>query len=173
MENTLLIGDHIFVRVLPRVNVGREDIIVFHTQINRDVITTVKRVVGVAGDHLRIAKKVLYRNGVAVREPYAVHTMDGMMEVRDNFPSSGELPRQNLVQSDAAVDMMQHHLENGEAVVPVGKYFVLGDNRDNSLDSRFLGFVDKSDVVGKPVLIYYSIDPARSSFRGERIFKKL
>ena len=134
--------------------------------------TFVKRVIGIAGDRIRISGKVVYRDGVALNEPYATHKTDYVDQYRDNFPSDP-----NIRLEETGQDMLRKHVVNGEVVVPAGKYFVLGDNRDNSLDSRYWGFLDKSDVIGKPLLIYGSEDQSAQGgphrVRWERLFKLL
>jgi signal peptidase I len=184
MENTLLLGDRIVVRVFPRVTPARGDIIVFHYPIDRRQ-TFIKRVIGLPGDRIRIVSQVIYRNGAALTEPYAVHKFNVVDKYRDNFPGNlsdlAVLP--GAGEMLAAKDMLQNHVSNGEVVVPPRKYFVLGDNRDNSLDSRYWGFVDASDVIGEPLLIYDSEAAARETpggkagsshrIRWNRLFKVL
>ena len=152
MEDTLLIGDSVLVQRWPKPVVVRGDLIVFPYPLNPQE-DYVKRVVGVPGDRLRVANKILYRNGAAVIEPYARHKTNYVDAYRDNFPSEPNTPLQPPAQ-----DMLASHVVNGEVVVPAGKYFVMGDNRDNSLDSRYFGFVDAATVLGKPIVIYNSID---------------
>ena len=158
MENTVLIGDRILVRVFPKETLKRNDIVVFRFPYERKLIT-IKRLIGMPGDRLRIVSKVVYRNGDALKEPYAVHQFDGTDDYRDNFPRNpvGHIERLNPEALAGANEMFENHVIQGEVVVPAGKYFVLGDNRDNSLDSRYWGFVNESDVVGRPVLILYSL----------------
>lgn len=108
-----------------------------------------KRVVGAAGDRIRISDKIVYRNGAALKEPYAIHKASYPDSYRDNIPSESDSPF-----AAAAQEMVKKNVVNGEVVVPQGKYFVLGDNRDNSLDSRYWGFVDSGDVIGKPLPIW-------------------
>ena len=165
MEDTLLIGDRILVRHFPRINPGRGDLIVFAYPVDRSQ-TFVKRIIGVAGDRIRISAQIVYRNGTALKEPYAMHKAPYPDSYRDNFPSEPYFALQ-----DAGQQMLKKHVVNGEVVVPEGKYFVLGDNRDNSLDSRYWGFVDSFYVLGKPFLIYDSEEPHRK--RWERFFKLL
>jgi signal peptidase I len=104
--------------------------------------------------------KRLYRNGVEVREPYVQHITSLIDAYRDNFPG-GRDPGWHGPGSEAAAEMIAHHVRDGELVVPEGKYFVLGDNRDDSLDSRYWGFIRRSDIVGRPILIYGSTDASR------------
>jgi signal peptidase I len=179
MENTLLIGDRVMTRVFPRVQPAQGDIVVFYYPIDRRQVF-VKRVIGLPGDRIRIASKTVYRNGIALAEPYAVHKFDSPIRYRDNFPGDPaavpQLP--DLRQTQAIEDMLRNHVVKGDAVVPAGKYFVLGDNRDNSLDSRYWGFLDVSDVIGKPILIYDSSEPGtqgglRHTIRWRRLFKLL
>jgi signal peptidase I len=151
MEETLLIGDRILVQRFPKPSPERGDLMVFAYPIDRRQ-TQVKRVIGVPGDHIRISEKIVYRNGAALKEPYAVHKTEYVDSYRDNFPR-----QPNIHLADAAREMLKH-VVNGELVVPEGKYFVLGDNRDNSFDSRYWGFVSSADLIGKPLLIYDSED---------------
>jgi len=141
----------------------REDLIVFPYPLDPHE-DYVKRIVGVSGDRLRIANKILYRNGSPVIESYAIHKTTYVDAYRDNFPSQPNTPLQSPAQ-----DMLTLHVVHDEVVVPAGKYFVMGDNRDDSLDSRYFGFVDAATVLGKPILIYNSIDlPTSDTLKPQR-----
>jgi signal peptidase I len=176
MEDTLLPGDRILVEKIG-ARLGREpkfgDIVVHRYPPNR-AETFIKRIVGVPGDRLRIVNKQFYRNGAAVAEQYAKHVTSFVDAYRDNFPST---PKMRL--SPEAVEMLRDHVQGGEVMVPKGQYFVLGDNRDDSLDSRYFGFISKSDIVGRPLLVYLSIEsdsgksPPVTRIRWERFFKSL
>ena len=144
--------DSISKYLLPYQSVKRGDIIVFRHPMDLS-LNLVKRVVGVPGDRIRIENKQLYRNGVKIHEPYAVHKTDYIDSYRDNFP--GE-PNTRI--SDAALEMLEKCVVNGELVVPPGQYFAMGDNRDNSSDSRYWGFVPRENIIGKPLIVYWSYD---------------
>ena len=165
MEDTLLIGDHLLVDklsyapsgpvskyVLPYSDVRRGDIIVFRYPVDIQQ-TFVKRAIGVPGDHIRLVNKQLILNGKAVKEPYVYHKTEYIDSYRDNFPSDP-----NVHVADFAQDMLLNHVQNGEVVVPPGSYFAMGDNRDSSLDSRYWGFVPRANIIGKPLIIYWSYD---------------
>lgn len=165
MEDTLLIGDHLLVdklafapsgpisqHLLPYSDVQRGDIIVFRYPV--DIRQTfVKRAIGVAGDRIRIVNKDVYRNGVKLNEPYKYNKSDYIDPYRDNFPGEP-----NVMVDRGAIDMLQNHVVNGEVVVPPNTVFAMGDNRDNSLDSRYWGFVPRTNIIGKPLIIYWSYD---------------
>ena len=168
MEDTLLTGDRVLVQHFPQPKLVRGDLIVFTYPIDRRQ-TFVKRVIGVPGDRIRIANKIVYRNGAAIDEPYAVHKTDYVDAYRDNFPSE---PDVRLYAP--AEEMLKRHVSSGEVVVPEGKYFVLGDNRDLSLDSRYWGFIGSGDLIGKPRLIYDSEEQSGGRrVRWGRLFKLL
>lgn len=165
MENTILIGDHIIVdklaysppgplsrRLLPYTDVKRGDVIVFRfpNNIKEDYV---KRVIGLPGDRIKIVAKQLYLNGVPVKEPYKIHKTDFLDSYRDYFPSEP-----NAFLPASALRMLEQHVENGEVVVPPGHYFAMGDNRDESSDSRYWGFVPRENIIGKPWIIYWSYD---------------
>jgi signal peptidase I len=165
MEDTLLIGDHLLVDkmafapsgpvskyLLPYSDVKHGDIIVFRYPV--DIRQTfVKRAIGIAGDRIRIVNKEVYRNGVKLNEPYKYNKSDYIDPYRDNFPGEP-----NVMVDRGAIDMLQNHVVNGEVVVPPGTVFAMGDNRDNSLDSRYWGFVPRENIIGKPLIIYWSYD---------------
>ncbi len=165
MEDTLLIGDHLLVDklayapvgpvsryVLPYSAIRRGDIIVFRYPV--DITQTfVKRAIGLPGDRIRLVNKQLILNGVAVKEPYVYHKTDYIDSYRDNFPSDPNIP---VVES--AHDMLAYHVQGGEVVVPPDSVFAMGDNRDSSLDSRYWGFVPRDNIVGKPLIIYWSYE---------------
>ena len=165
MEDTLLIGDHLLVdklayspggpvssHILPFRDVKRGDIIVFRYPV--DIRQTfVKRAIGVPGDHIRLVNKRLILNGHEVSEPYVYHKSDLIDSYRDNFPSEP-----NVHVAESAMDMLTNHIEGGDVVVPPGYVFAMGDNRDSSLDSRYWGFVPRDNIIGKPLVIYWSYD---------------
>jgi signal peptidase I len=173
MEDTLLIGDHLLVDklayapagavskyLLPYEPVKRGDIIVFRYPMDIKQ-TFVKRAVGVPGDRIKVVDKQLYVNGVKLNEPYVYHKTDYIDSYRDNFP--GE-PNVHLY--PPAQKMLEQNLRNGEVIVPDGYYFAMGDNRDSSLDSRYWGFVPRENIMGKPLIIYWSYDAPTEQLAG-------
>jgi signal peptidase I len=153
MEKTLLIGDHIAVLKTHGRPPTRGELVVHYYPVNRKDVF-VKRVVGVPGDRVRIRNKQLFINGTEATEPYAEHLTEYVDSYRDNFPSNPTVPLY-----PQAMEMLNKNVADGEVVVPAGRYFVLGDNRDSSLDSRYWGFIEDSDIIGTPKMIYYSVKP--------------
>lgn len=156
MEDTLLVGDYLFVSKflygaeipftggarLPAIrDPERGDIIVFRypEDPSEDFI---KRCVGIPGDTVEVRDKVLYINGEPQNEPYVKHTDRRVIPGRDDY---------------------------GPVVIPEGQYFMMGDNRDNSRDSRAWGFLDHSLIRGKALFIYFSWDSAHTGIRFSRI----
>ena len=173
MEDTLLIGDHLLVdklayspargaekTLLPYQDVSRGDIIVFRYPMEIEQ-TFVKRCIGVPGDRIRLVDKGLWLNGKPVREPYVYNKTEYIDSYRDNFPSQ---PNVHLL--PGARDMLAHHVRNGEVVVPEGQYFAMGDNRDYSSDSRYWGFVPRANIIGKPLIVYWSYDAPTDALAG-------
>jgi signal peptidase I len=178
MEDTLLIGDHLLVDklayapagkfskyVLPYEEPKHGDIIVFRYPVDISQ-TFVKRTIGVPGDHIKIVNQQVYRNGVKLNEPYVYHKASYGDSYRDNFPSS----EPNLLMlMDQAKEMLANNVVNGEVVVPKHSFFAMGDNRDNSLDSRYWGFVPRENIIGKPLIIYWSYDANTESLASSSI----
>ena len=164
MEDSLLVGDHVLVDklvfsphgaaglTLPYREVRRGDIIVFRypLDIREDYV---KRAIGIPGDHIRFVSQQLILNGKPVKEPYVKHVASYPNAYRDNFPVSpdpGLRPR--------ALEMLENHVVDGELVVPPGYVFAMGDNRDDSDDSRYWGLVPRENIVGTPTIIYWSYE---------------
>lgn len=158
MVPTIFVGDHFFLDKiafpgnfpkefrswLPRRRIQRGDIIAFRPPPTANMTTPfVKRVIGVPDDVVELRKKILYLNGVEQDEPYKIHT---------NSPIGGEMIGDNY----------------GPVTVPPDQFFVMGDNRDNSNDSRFWGFVDRDSVIGKPLFVYWSYISDSPYESGER-----
>ena len=172
MEPTILIGDQVLVRPLTGAP-SRGDLVQHRYPIDPKQ-SFLKRVVAVGGDRVRLRNKQLIVNGTPVDEPYVVHRTGFVDDFRDNFPAEP-----NMTLRGNWAEELRAHTVNGELVVPPGKFFVLGDNRDESLDSRYFGFLDRSEITGKPVLIYFSADAPGpvllhpSRIRWQRVFKRL
>jgi signal peptidase I len=177
MEDTLLIGDHLLVDklafapkgsiskyILPYEEPQHGDIIVFRYPVDISQ-TFVKRTIGVPGDHIKIINQQVYRNGVKLNEPYVYHKNPYPDSFRDNFPSS----EPNLMLSDPARAMLANNVVNGEVLVPPNSFFAMGDNRDNSLDSRYWGFVPRENIIGKPLIIYWSYDANTESLASSSV----
>ncbi|HXY11053.1 MAG TPA: signal peptidase I [Terriglobales bacterium] len=165
MENTLLIGDYLLVNklryggggigdhILPYRPVERGDIVVFHYPVNPRQ-HFVKRVVGVPGDRIRLIEGAVYVHGVRLNEPYVHHSSRFHDAFRDDFPRLNE----TVPEVTSSWWREMHTLvDDGQLIVPKGYYFVLGDNRDESLDSRYWGFVPQENIIGSPLLIYWSV----------------
>ena len=172
MANNLLVGDHLLVNkfafgapgsfadpVLPLEEIRRGDIIVF--KFPRDLSKHfVKRVIGLPGDHVRVAEDTVYVNGKALMEPYKNMIANSSRE--DFPPPPGAVSR---YQYEGVENWFEPFREHNEVVVPADHVFAMGDNRDNSLDSRYWGFVSKGLIVGKPVVIYWSYDTDSDAYR--------
>ncbi|HLW51677.1 MAG TPA: signal peptidase I [Candidatus Angelobacter sp.] len=176
MENTLLIGDHLFVdRLAPALKAGfvgplvpyrpirHGDIIVFiHPDPAEGGIYVVKRVIGIPGDRIHLHNGVVYRNGVALNEPYVIHQPGASDLYRDEFPKYPVPTQMTGVPSTWPI-ILHDRIRGDDVVVPDDDYFGMGDNRDNSLDSRYWGFIPRENIVGRPLLIYWSFDGDYSS----------
>jgi signal peptidase I len=166
MENTLLIGDYLLVDkvqyaegklwnwLMPYREIARGDIIVFRYPVN-PTQHFVKRVVGVPGDRVHLFQGRVFVNGKVIQDAsYAIHRNHDFDSYRDDFPAGNFISPE--VNSTWWVEMHKV-VSRGDVVVPAGMYFVLGDNRDQSLDSRYWGFVPRANVIGSPLLIYWSV----------------
>ncbi|MBA3915213.1 MAG: signal peptidase I [Acidobacteriales bacterium] len=183
MENTLLIGDYLLVDkfryggggfwdvILPYRQVKHGDVVVFRYPVNPDQ-HFVKRVVGVPGDRIRLVNRQVFVNGVPQRESYVRYASSVRDLFRDDFPRLDV----SVPGLEGSWWLLMHKLvEDGELIVPEGQYFVMGDNRDESLDSRYWGFVPRENIIGRPLLIYWSVRdtgdemPAANS-AGDKLF---
>jgi signal peptidase I len=167
MENTLLIGDFLLVNkavyspagiwghlhILPYRNVAQDDVVVFHYPVDPSTYV-VKRVIALPGDHIHLTDGRVWVNDRQMQEPFTIYTQTYPSAYRDNFPSN--------LYSDPGINprwWQQLHLyvQNGVLTVPGNRYFVMGDNRNDSLDSRYWGYVPRRNIVGEPYLVYFSL----------------
>lgn len=176
MEDTLLIGDHVFVNrvafspptrwigpVLPYTHPHRGDIVVFLSMDPRTPdLNIVKRIIGVPGDRIHLRDGFVYRNGEKLDEPYVKHVGPPYDAYRDNFPSVSPIDQGNA--TDEWKLTMGSHIENGDIVVPPDSYFGMGDNRDVSEDSRYWGFISKDHLIGRPMFVYWSFETPESQY---------
>ena len=163
MENNLLIGDHLLVNkfvfgptatgieraLLPIGTIKRRDVIVFKypEEPDRDFI---KRVIGLPGETVELREKKVYINGQPLDEPY-VHFLEP--------PRSGEEFREVT-----SFDVRERY---GPVTIPADQYFMMGDNRDNSADSRYWGFLRRDYIKGKALVIYWSYQAEREDYQDE------
>jgi len=164
MEPTLLVGDFLLVNkevskdswmslIAPTYQIHRGDLVVFHFPVD-SALHLVKRVIGLPGDRIRMHDGRAWINGQPLNEPYAIFRAEAADSYRDEFPRLGSI--------DPNVDsrwwiQLRSLVNDGEITVPPDSFFVLGDNRDDSDDSRYWGFVSRAAIVGKPFLIYFSV----------------
>jgi signal peptidase I len=177
MENTLLVGDYLLVdklcygeagfgdHVMPYQKIARGDVIVFHYPVDPKQ-HFVKRVIGVPGDRLRLVNKTVFINGKPLNEPYVRFIEPPNNPFRDNFPRT-DIPMINMEGSWWLE--MRKLVEDGQLIVPEGHYFVMGDNRDDSQDSRYWGFVPRENIIGSPLLIYWSLKNTEPSDNTNRL----
>ena len=192
MEKTLLIGDHLMVdritlapsaKWMPLVRYReprRGDIIVFIKPVpdstdadgNPQYNFLVKRLIGVPGDHIHLRDGVVIINGVAHSFPYAQPTTPQNYDpYLDEFPSIPAATQPGSTEAWAV--SMPTHVVDGDLVVPPGMYFMMGDNRHNSLDSRYWGFVPRQNIVGRPLFNYWSFHATENQYEQTGIGSKI
>lgn len=169
MENTILIGDHMVVSpfgyalCVPYTELHvplwrspkRQQIVILVSPLNgtEDLI---KRVIGVPGDTIRIHHGTVYVNGHPVDEPYVLRDPSEMASSLENFPPDGNGIYDGLTPDWA--ETLPNYVHDGSVVVPPNDYFVLGDNRGDSYDSRYWGFVPRKNIIATPLFVFMSIN---------------
>ena len=180
MEDNLLVGDHLLVNkfafgargsildpILPLKQIRRGDVIVF--KYPKDLTKHyVKRAIGLPGDRIKIVDKQVFVNDVPLAEPYKIHKSPPGSYAdpfRDFFPPKPHPGRVFRSLDDEDPYWYEDFTKDGEIVVPPGQYFAMGDNRDNSADSRYWGFVKRELIVGKALIIYWSYETDSDEYR--------
>jgi signal peptidase I len=170
MASTLLVGDHVLVEraslapstssagFIPYRDVRRGEPIVFYKPIlepDGQELILVKRVIGVPGDRVHLRHGIVYLNGVAQNEPRAAKITSANYDpYRDDFPS---IPSANVARVTAEWSLdLPTHIQGEDLVVPPDSFFVMGDNRPNSLDGRYWGLVPRANLIGRPLFVYWS-----------------
>jgi signal peptidase I len=165
MEHTLLVGDFLLMnrsalappgiwrKIMPYAGVQRGEIVTFRAPFNPKEYL-VKRVIGLPGDRIRIDNGKVLINGQSLDEPYVTFEPTTDNPYLDHFPAQ--------VYTDPRVDtgwwkQLQQNSRNGELLIPPDRYFMLGDNRNHSLDSRYWGFVARNQIIARPLVIYFSL----------------
>jgi len=175
MENTLLVGDHLVVdritlapeaKWMPLVRYReprRGDVVVFIKPVPDEVdgkpqyLFLVKRLIGVPGDHIHLRDGIVFINGAAQSQPkdgMDIPANPGEKVFLDEFPTIP--PAEDASSTEEWAVDAPNHIVAGDLVVPPGKYFMMGDDRHNSLDSRYWGFVPRENIVGRPMFNYWS-----------------
>lgn len=183
MENTLLIGDHVFVdRLTPAARAGymgplmpyrpvrRGEIIVFLSPVQPGLYV-VKRIIGVPGDRIHLSNGKVYLNGVEQKEPYLYPDSGSYYPYRDDFPKYSPIGVPDV--SPEWPMILHEYIQGDDLVIPPGKYFGMGDNRVDSLDSRYWGFIPQENIIGRPMFVYWSFVTPRDQYErtsmGDRI----
>ena len=188
MVKTLLIGDHVLVDRISLAppakwapftfyrDIRRGDIIVFFKPGEPDLFL-VKRTIGIPGDKIHLRNGVVYLNGVAQNEPYAGmpvsddNPQHAFQPYRDDFPAVPPGPYDQVTASWAYE--LPNHIQDGDLVVPPGKVFAMGDNRTESLDGRFWGFVPRENIVGRPMFVYWSFETPADQINKQSIGERI
>lgn len=173
MVATLLVGDHLLVDrttaappakwtgpLVPYREIERNDIVVFISPVQPG-LHVVKRVIGIPGDRIHLEKGVLFRNGQRVDEPWVAPKMV-YEPYRDDFPTQPSYDHLNFAPEWQV--SLPSHIKNNELIVPPGAYFAMGDNREQSLDSRYWGFIPRENIIGRPMFIYWSFDTPKDHY---------
>lgn len=196
MKNTLLVGDHLVVDQItlappaswmPLIRYReprRGDIVVFHKPVYQPGIDApnadgtpqytplVKRLIGVPGDHIHLRNGIVFVNGVAQPVGFAQPTTtDNFNEFLDDFPAVPPAEASGATESWAV--NFSSYIHGGDLVVPPGMYFMMGDNRHNSLDSRFWGFVPRANIMGRPLFNYWSFEATDGEYEKTGVGQKI
>jgi len=171
MASTLLVGDHVMVDrqslapaakwapIMRYRDVQRGDIIVFYEpteEPNGKHTFFVKRVIAIPGDRIHLRNGIVYLNGVAQNEPEITLSSSSPYDAYVNdFPSVSPANEPGVTAEWSV--MLPAYIREGDLVVPPDVYLVMGDNRNNSLDSRYWGFVPRENIIGRPLFVYWSI----------------
>jgi signal peptidase I len=179
MEETLLIGDHVFVNreqlapatkwlgsLLPYRDIRRNDIVVFLSPETPGLFV-VKRIMGIPGDRIHLRDGVVYRNGQKLDESAYVSNKpspnyEALHHYFENFPA---VAPEGYNVTPEWQDALGNYIQGDDLVVPQNSYFAMGDNRNNSYDSRYWGFIPKKNVIGRPMFIYWSFTTPEDQYQ--------